>query len=57
MVNERMKTETRNETKHSGTGAVAGHQWISDKELRVILGDNFDEARTAALIAWIYAFE
>jgi len=46
-----------NSSTGSGTGqAVVGHQWISEKELRVILSDDFDEARTAALIRWIYDF-
>ncbi len=41
----------------SGTGrAVVGHQWPTERELRIILSDDFDESRTAALIAWIYQF-
>jgi hypothetical protein len=46
-----------NERTDAGTlYAVAAHQWIGDRELRVILSDDFDDARTAALIAWLYAF-
>lgn len=57
MENERIQAESINASRNSGTGrVVVGHKWPNEHELVVILSDDFDEARTAALIRYIYDF-